>query len=489
MGENGDLIIDGRPVRGAGAALESHNPADGSLVWRGYAADAAQTAQAVDAAAAAWEPWAARPLEQREAVVRRFGEQLEADADSLADLICREVGKPMWEARSELAVSQAKVELTIRALEERRAEGATELAAGRAELRFRPLGAVLVLGPFNFPAHLPGGQIIPAILSGNTVVFKPSELSPAVGRRIVDLWHLAGLPPGVLNLLQGGPEIATAVIDDPRIGGVMFTGSRRAGVAIHQRLAGRPEVLLALEMGGNSPLVVASPADPHTAAGMIVASAFVTAGQRCTCARRLVVVDDPGGRAVVDQLAERIPRLRVGLPADDPEPYIGPLISAAAAERMLDAQRQLIAAGGRPVVEMSRSPRCPALLSPGLIDVSPIQTEQGDEELFGPLLQLQWAPDFSTAVALASATRFGLAAALIGGTAEQFAQFRRRVPAGVVNWNRQTTGASGALPFGGIGDSGNHRPAGFWAVDACSDAVASLVSETVSDDGFDRSQL
>ncbi|WP_164100891.1 succinylglutamate-semialdehyde dehydrogenase [Candidatus Laterigemmans baculatus] len=489
MSESGDLIIDGESIRGAGGRLESHNPADGSLVWSGHAADAAQTTRAVAAAAAAWESWAERPVEQRVEVVRSFGEQLESAADALAELISREVGKPRWEARAEVATSRAKVELTIRALRERRAEQAKELAGGRAELRFRPLGVVLVLGPFNFPAHLPGGQIIPAILSGNAVVFKPSELTPAVGLRIVELWQRAGLPPGILNLLQGGPDVAQTVIGDPRIGGVMFTGSRRAGVAIHQQLASRPEVLLALEMGGNSPLVVASPNDPRAASGMIVASAFVTAGQRCTCARRLIVVDDAEGQAVVERLVERIARLRVGLPQDDPEPYIGPLISARAAEKMLDAQQQLIAAGGVPLVEMQRSSRCPALLSPGLVDVTSISGEREEEELFGPLLQLEWAADFPAAVALASATRFGLAAALIGGSAEQFERFRRRVPAGVVNWNRQTTGASGALPFGGIGHSGNHRPAGFWAIDACSDAVASVVSETVNDDEFDRSQL
>jgi succinylglutamic semialdehyde dehydrogenase len=483
------LWIAGSSREGLGPLLVSRNPADNARVWEGTTASQPQVAQAVEAAAGALGQWSALPLGERIEIVRRYGAILQQDSDALAALISDETGKPRWESIGEARTAIAKVDLSIRAINDRRGPQAATMPNQVAEVGYRPLGVVVVLGPYNFPAHLPGGQIIPALLAGNTIVFKPSERTPGVGAWLVDAWNRAGLPAGVLNLVQGGRDVAEWAIDDNRIGGVMFTGSHRAGAAIHRRLGGRTDVLLTLEMGGNNPLVVIDQNDPALAAGAIVASAFVTAGQRCTCARRLIVIDDAAGQRVVRTLADRIPKIRVGLPTDQPEPYVGPLVDKSAADALLEAQQRMIDAGGHSIVEMYRSPRCAALLHPGLVDMTSARETVADEEHFGPLLQLYRAADFQQAVQWAAATRFGLAAALLGGTREQFDYFRQHVPAGVINWNRQTTGASGSLPFGGLGDSGNHRPVGFWAIDACNDPVASLVSESIHDDEFDRSQL
>lgn len=483
------LWIAGRAVEGEGPVLVSRNPADASRVWEGTTASPTQVEQAVEAAWNAKKSWKQTALETRRLIVKRFGEILQEETETLAELISSETGKPLWESIGEAKTCVAKVDLSIRAQADRRQQQSAQMTNQIAEVQYHPLGVVVVLGPYNFPAHLPGGQIIPALLAGNTVVFKPSEWTPAVGAWLVDAWVRAGIPKGVLNLIQGDREVAQKAIDDRRIGSVMFTGSHRAGTAIHKQLAGRTDVLLTLEMGGNNPLVVVSDQQLDTVAGAVVASAFITAGQRCTCARRLIVLDSPSGKQLLDKLANRVQRIRVGLASDRPEPYIGPLIDKSAADALLDAQNRMQLSGGKILVEMRRSPRCSALLHPGLIDMTGTENQLADEEFFGPLLQVFRVQDFEQAVDLAGSTRFGLAAALLGGTREQFEYFRNHVMAGVINWNRQTTGASGALPFGGLGDSGNHRPVGYWAIDSCNDPVASLIADTIHDDGFDRSQL
>lgn len=483
------LWIAGKAVEGNGAILTSRNPADTSRVWEGAIASPEQVTLAITAAIKSKYAWKQTDFETRIKIVRRYGEILQQEIEALADLISRETGKPMWESIGEVKTCVAKVDLSIRAMADRRHQQHATMTNQVAEVQYHPLGVVVVLGPFNFPAHLPGGQMIPALLAGNTIVFKPSEWTPAVGAWLVDTWVRAGIPTGVVSLLQGGREVAQHAIEDARIGSVMFTGSHRVGAAIHKQLAGRTGVLLTLEMGGNNPLVVLQETQLDVVAGAIVASAYVTAGQRCTCARRLFVLDTPSGKQLLDELTDRVQRIRVGLADDRPEPYIGPLIDKSAADALLDAQNRMHLAGGKILVEMRRSPRCAALLHPGLIDMTGVENELADEEYFGPLLQVFRVQDFEQAVELAGRTRFGLAAALLGGTREQFDYFRANITAGVINWNRQTTGASGALPFGGLGDSGNHRPVGYWAIDACNDPVASLIAESIYDEGFDRSQL
>jgi len=472
-----------------GSVLTSLNPATGGIVWQGREASDAQVERAVRAAAEVLPSWRATRLEDRMAIVRAYGAQLAAEREEVASLITRETGKLPTDARAEVATSVAKVELSIRALEQRRADFSGELSGAAAEIRYRSLGVVVVLGPFNFPLHLPGGQIIPALLAGNSIVFKPSEYAPAVGHLMVEAWKRAGLPSGVMQIVQGGPRVAQSAIAHPATQGVMFTGSYRGGQAIHRQLAGRPDVLLALEMGGNNPLVVLEPGNVQLTAGAICASAFASSGQRCTCTRRLFVVDHPHADALLVELAGRVQRLRSGLPGDDPEPFIGPLISSHAATQVLQAEARYRLAGGGSLVAIARCGRSPALLSPGLIDMTEGAHEVEDEEVFGPLLQVYRCRSFEAAVALARKSRYGLAAALFGGTRSQFETFRDCIGAGIVNWNRPTTGASGGLPFGGLGASGNHRPAGFWMIDACNDPVVSLRAEVIHDDGFDRSQL
>nr|MDQ3002992.1 aldehyde dehydrogenase family protein [Fibrobacterota bacterium] len=267
--------------------------------------------------------------------------------------------------------------------------------------------------------------------------------------------------------------------------GLFFTGSRAGGVALNRLFADRPGRILALELGGNNPLVIWDCANAGASSLLVAQSAYITAGQRCVCARRLILPKGPEGQRHLDALIALIPRLRVGAPEDMPEPFLGPVISAAAADRLLEAQADLEKAGGRILVPMRKASRgglsgsVSPYLTPGLVDMTDAN-ERPDEEFFGPLLQVVRVDSFDAALEEANRTRYGLAAGLVSDRRELWEIFRDRIRAGVVNWNRQTTGASGKLPFGGVGDSGNHRPSAYYAADYCAFPMASLEAENAS---------
>lgn len=451
------------------SVFSSINPATGEMVWTGPAATPAEVLAAMARARTAFRSWSRTPLAEREAHLRAFAKILETRRDVLADAISREIGKPTWEALTEVATMIGKIELSITAYARRCAD----FTGGPAITRFRPHGVVAVLGPFNFPGHLPNGHIVPALLAGNTVVFKPSEHAPLVAELTAAAWRDAGLPAGVLEVVQGARDTGAALVDAPGLDGLFFTGSARTGLWLAEKFARTPEKILALELGGNNPLVVWPPRDLRAAALLTVQSAYLTAGQRCTCARRLILPTGPAGDEFVTYYITMVRSLRVGPCTDRPEPFMGPVISAAAAEHVLTAQRDLLARGATGLIE-SRSLRSgTGLVSPGLIDVTAV-THRSDEEIFGPLLQVIRVPDFTAALTEANATRYGLAAGLIADDPALYARFRDEVRAGLINWNQQLTGASGAAPFGGVGGSGNHRPSAFFAADYCSYPVASI---------------
>ncbi len=471
----GRHLVDGAWVDGHGLDRVTHSPVDGAPVWIGRDASEHQALLALDSAAAAFPRWRRTDVDERRAIVRRFAEVVTEHRADLAELISTEVGKTRADADAEVGTIIGKAELSIAAHDERTGTSHRDLPAGRLEVGHRPLGPMVVLGPFNFPGHLPNGHITPALLAGNTVVFKPSEQAPAVGRRMVELWEVAGLPAGVLQLVVGGVDVAETLIDHRATAGVLFTGGVHAGRAIHRRLAGRPEVMLALELGGNNPIIAWDVDDPKAAATLIVRSAFLSSGQRCTCARRLVVSDGPDGEAIVDAVVELTSRLRIGSPRVEPEPFFGPVISPPAARRVLDAQRALVRDGARALIEARLLGDGPAYVSPAVLDVTAV-ADRPDDEVFGPLLQVIRVPTFDQAIDEANDTAFGLAAGVLTDRDDRWDEAFARLEAGIVNRNVATVGASGAAPFGGLGASGNHRPAGYTAADYCSDAVASLAS-------------
>ncbi len=478
----GLCYIDGRWLAGTGESHQRLSPSDGGLAWQGNFAGKEQVEAAVHAAKTTFAAWSETKLEARIATCEAFAQYVTIHKDDLATLVAIETGKPMWEALTEAAAVAAKVTNSIDAILKRRWTTTEQSGNFMAVTRFRPHGGMLVLGPFNLPAHLPGAHIVPALLAGNTVVFKPSEWTPATGQWLVEAWLQAGLPKGVINLVHGAADVAIVAANHADVAGVLFTGSQRAGVSLHRLLAGQPHKVLALEMGGNNPLVVHNPNDIRGAAVTTILSAFITSGQRCTCARRLIITGKESYEQLTGALKELIPKIVCGRPFDEPQPFMGPLIHAQAAERMLAAQSQFIAGGAEALVPMQHSSDCSTLVTPGLLAV-PSGHEIEDSEHFGPLLLVQPADDLNHAIELAGKTRFGLSAGFIGQRVEDFHHFLHHSRAGVINWNRQTTGASGKLPFGGIGQSGNHWPSGYFAADYCSYPVASLESHELADSG------
>lgn len=473
---NDKNLIGGQWSTGQGAELISTSPCDESVVWTGHESNASQVTEAFSAARTAFGPWWDQPVENRIAICEKYAAIVAERCDELAELIAREIGKPLWESKTEAGAVSGKVALSIEAMNTRRGGDSFEMGSAKAVTRFKPHGVLAVLGPFNFPAHLPNGHIVPALLAGNTIVFKPSELTPAVGAWMAERWHEAGLPPGVLNLVQGGRDVGIAISQQEQLDGLLFTGSSAAGKALNQTLAAHPEKILALEMGGNNPLVIHEADDLDAAAYLTIQSAYISAGQRCTCARRLIIVEDQNTQAFLDRLVEMIGKVRFGFWNDDPEPFLGTVISAQQGQRVMDAYSEIINSGGTALIAPAQHRDCDALVSPGLIDVTEI-TNRGDEEVFGPILNIIRVNSLDAAVAEANNTAYGLSAGLISSNPESYRQFIHQIRAGIVNWNRQTTGASGKLPFGGCGLSGNHRPAGYYAADYCSFPVASLEAE------------
>ena len=449
--------------------LVSTEPATGAEIWSGEVGDAAAE---VAAARSAWAAWAAHSVAYRIEALRRFANVVRAREPDFAELIARETGKPFWEARTEVAAVINKVEISISAYMERTPQRRLEAALGnKVAVRHKPHGVLAVLGPYNFPAHLPNGHIVPALIAGNAVVFKPSEKTPATGAFLVDCYREAGILEGVVRLLVGGPEEGKALAGQSGIDGLLFTGSARAGMALHRQFAETPHKILALELGGNNPIVVWDASDVEAAATIIVQSAYLSGGQRCTAARRLIVEDGKQGE-LVEAVTALIDRIIVDGPFADPQPFMGPLIDNASADHLQEQWVELMMKGGRPIRRLDRAFEERPYLTPALIDVTDAR-ERPDEELFGPVLQLIRVKDFDAAIDEANNSRFGLAASLIGGSPEMYDRFWANVRAGVINWNKPTNGAPSNAPFGGIGLSGNHRPSAFYAADYCAYPVTS----------------
>ncbi|WP_162876900.1 succinylglutamate-semialdehyde dehydrogenase [Pseudomonas viridiflava] len=467
------LYIAGAWQAGQGETITSLNPVTQQALWSGQGATAGQVDLAVQAARQAFPGWARRSLQERIDVLEAFAARLKHHADDLARCIGEETGKPLWESATEVTTMVNKVAISVQSYRERTGEKSGPLGDATAVLRHKPHGVVAVFGPYNFPGHLPNGHIVPALLAGNTVLFKPSELTPKVAELTVKCWIEAGLPTGVLNLLQGDRETGIALAANPGIDGLFFTGSSRTGNALHQQFAGRPDKILALEMGGNNPLVVDEVQDVDAAVYTVIQSAFISAGQRCTCARRLLVPQGEWGDAFLARLVAVSETIEVGSFDQQPAPFMGSVISVDAALGLLDAQRILLAKGAVSLLEMRQPLAQSALLTPGIIDVTAV-SERSDEELFGPLLQVIRYADFDAAIAEANDTHYGLAAGLLSDSEARYQQFWLESRAGIVNWNKQLTGAASSAPFGGVGASGNHRASAYYAADYCAYPVASL---------------
>lgn len=492
-------LIGGESLPIPGDSIVSHDPAHPErTIWSG-AGDVAHIDRAVEAARSALPAWSGWGIEKRIEALRSYQALVKERAESIGDVICAETGKARWDALSEAKLLASKVDITL-------AEGANtgrsrvsgyEVAVAesrRGVCRFRPHGVLCVLGPYNFPAHLPNGHIVPALLTGNTIVFKPSDKTPAVGQLLASLFIEAldrvGAPRGVVNLVQGGVDVASGLVRHPDLDGILFTGSWPVGRKILEANLDRPGRIVALEMGGNNGAIVLEDADLRQAAIECVRAAFVTTGQRCTCTRRLIVHKQVAG-ALIPLMQKIASNLIIGDPlgigggSRNQSVFMGPMIRAEARDAILGAQRGLVSSGGRVLLE-SVDPGHPSgghYITPGMVEVErfTLSDDLGDAgcdvEFFGPLLRVATVDSLDEAIEQCNATRYGLASAIFTRDAKSIDRFLDESRAGCVNVNTGTAGASSALPFGGLGLSGNHRPAGAFSLDYTAYPVASLIEE------------
>jgi len=493
-------FIGGHAAPLDGATLRSHNPArPRETVWTGDP-DPGRVEEAVAAARASAPEWASWPLHRRIDALRAYQRLVSDRVDQMAELLCDEVGKPLWEAAQEAKILAGKVDVTLDddpSMPLSRVSG-YELRLGetkRGRCFFRPHGVMAVIGPFNFPAHLPNGHIVPALAMGDTVVFKPSEKTPATGQLLAELFQEAlddaGAPVGVLNMVQGGAESASRLVRHDDVDGIAFTGSWPVGRKILEANLDSPGRIVALELGGNNPAVVLDDAHLKQAVLECVRAAFATAGQRCTCTRRIIVQRRVADR-FLDAFVKTAKTVRAGDPRASEPVFIGPVIREESqrgamrfAERLIDAgARTLLAPEARPTEGAEADPEG-HYLTPGVFRVDRFNTQDDptrdagcDVEIFGPLVRVCVVDSLDDALREANATRYGLAASIFTTSEDSIRRFLAEVRAGCLNVNTGTAGASGKLPFGGLGLSGNHRPAGAFSVDYCAYPVASMIEES-----------
>lgn len=484
----GANLIGGQWQQIPGDSVVSTMPAaPDRVIWSG-ATSVQSVLDAVASARAALPAWSASPIEQRIAVLRRYRELAKTRADELGSLISDETGKALWESIAEANLVAGKVDITLEEGEWSGRHRVSDFEFGlnetkRARCHFKPHGVMAVVGPFNFPAHLPNGHIVPALLTGNTVVFKPSDKAPAVGQLLAEMLHEAleaeGAPGGVFNLVHGAVDESVALCASPDVDGVLFTGSWGAGRAIMQANLDQPGKIIALEMGGNNPAIIMPDADLYQAVVEVTRCAFNTTGQRCTSTRRLIVHNEVADK-VIPAIIKAASNLLIGDPRS-PEPvFMGPIISEQALDAVLRFQERAGEQGGRVLMESTRMPdREGWFITPGILQVDRFTLDEDDagcdEEVFGPLLRISITDSFEDALEQANATRYGLSASIFTTDESLQNRFLNECRAGCRNINCGTAGASSKLPFGGLGLSGNHRPAGAFSLDYTAYPVASMI--------------
>lgn len=440
------------------------------------------------AAQKAYLPWARKSINERTDYLLKLKAVFDKRADEMAELISREMGKPLWESMTEAKALSAKINITVdhsvKLIAEERLSNVTPKVDG--VIRYKPRGVMAVIGPFNFPAHLANGHIIPALLAGNTVVFKPSDKTPAVGQLYAEMFHEAGFPEGVFNLLQGQGEIGRRLVTHEKVDGILFTGSYEVGLKIKQDTNEHYWKILALEMGGKNTTIVWDDADIEKAVYETIVGAYMTTGQRCSCTSRLVLHPrvEEKFMAAFHQAAKNI---EIGHWSE--KVFMGALAGQGAVEKYLRFLDIAVREGAEIIMRGKslerKYPGC--YVTPSIYKVGKLNKDSlyQKTEIFGPNVAVYVTDDFSEALNIVNFGGYGLVTALFSENKDLFDRTLLEAKVGLVNWNRTTNGANSRLPFGGIGKSGNDRPSGHFAIQYCTIPVASL--EDSSD--FDPSAL
>jgi len=440
--------------------------------------------QAIDSAKKAYLPWATLSLDERKKYILRLKELFIAHESEMAEAIARDTGKALWDATTEAKALSAKIDITMnesmKLVQEERITNALPQVDG--VIRYRSRGVMAVIGPFNFPAHLPNGHIIPALLTGNTIVYKPSEQTPYVGQLYSQIFEKAQFPTGVYNMVHGESETGRKLVAHESVDGVLFTGSYEVGLKIKQETMNHYWKILALEMGGKNATVVWEDADIDKAIYETIVGAFMSSGQRCSGTSRVILHDK-----IADEFTERFykttKKLTIGHWSTNS--FMGPLINAGSVEKYIRFQ------------EMANRENCENLMRGKVLDldfkghyVTPSihlvkrfdkNSVYQKTEIFGPNVAIYRSSDFDNTMEMVNSTGYGLVMALFTKNKELYQQALLQARVGLLNWNRTTNGASSRLPFGGMGKSGNDRPSAHFAVQYCTVPVASLEDHTTLD--------
>ncbi|PIS11999.1 MAG: succinylglutamate-semialdehyde dehydrogenase [Bdellovibrio sp. CG10_big_fil_rev_8_21_14_0_10_47_8] len=483
-------FIQGRfhPVSKPDGSFKDISPADLNDLVMTVPFSHAHVDVAVDSAKKAFLGWARLSQEERNQYLLRLKETFETMKDEMAEAICRDTGKPKWEGLSEASALVNKIDITLRysldLVREERIPNALPQVDG--VIRHKPRGVMAVIGPFNFPAHLPNGHIIPALAAGNTVVFKPSEQTPYVGQMMAKAFEKSEFPEGVFNMIQGDGETGRKIVIHDKVDGILFTGSYEVGLKIKQETMAHYWKLLALEMGGKNATVVWADADMDKAIYETLVGAYMTSGQRCSCTSR-VIVHPSLAEEFTERFYQAAKRLTIGHWSENP--FMGPLINAAAVEKYVRFQ------------EIANRESCENLMRGKQLDLKhkgyyvtpsihlvkkfdPNSVYQ-KSEIFGPNVAIYQSKDFDETLKIVNSTGFGLVMALFSKDEALYKRALLEARVGLLNWNRTTNGASSRLPFGGMDKSGNDRPSAHYAIQYCTVPVSSLEDPT----GFDATKI
>ncbi len=436
--------------------------------------------EVISSAKKGFEVWRKVSLDERINYLRRYQEQVLSKSEEIATAIALETGKPLWEAKGEASAIVAKVTVTIedslKRVENKELSNILPNTTGR--IFYKPIGPCFVIGPFNFPCHLANGQILSALLTGNSIIFKPSEKTCYSAQLLIDCFHEANFPKGVVNLIQGNGETARRILKERSIKGIFFTGSKDIGKRILEITHKDLSKLVALELGGKNTSIIHKDADLDFVLPELLKACFLTTGQRCTSTAIVAIHKD-----IMDQFIPKFHELAKRIIVDHPidhktEPFMGPLIDQSAVDKYLLYMGMAKREG---IEEIMRGKQIEKdkkgfYVTPSIHLASRFDNTSHflKNEIFGPNCTFIPYTQIEEAIDIANSTEFGLASAVFTKDHDVFNQCVRDIDAGILNFNRSTVGASSKLPFGGVKNSGNYRPAAVSTIDACVYPMSSL---------------
>jgi succinylglutamic semialdehyde dehydrogenase len=434
----------------------------------------------VDSALKGFKEWKTKTTEDRISYLRKYQEIILSKKDEIAQAIALETGKPLWEAHTEVSSITNKVDVTIKDSLPRIQNKTFDkiLPETNGFIYHRPIGPALIIGPFNFPCHLANGQIVAALLAGNSIIFKPSEKTCYSAQLLIECFEKANFPEGVINLIQGDGETGRRLLAEKAIKGVFFTGSKEVGLAILSSTHKDLSKLVALELGGKNSSILCKDTNIDYALLELLKSSFLTTGQRCT---KTAII--PIHESIKDEFISKFHQLAKKIIIDHPiefdkEPFMGPLVDQSAVENYLLFMGMAKREG---VEEIMRGKQISKKFKGHYVSPSIHLSKTMDKkshflmsEIFGPNCTFIPFKEIEEAIEIANSTEYGLVASVFTKDKSIFQKCLQEIEAGLINLNRSTIGASARLPFGGVKNSGNYRPASVATIDACVFQQASL---------------